>query len=113
MIENIEKKIESSENENLKEELPVSSFEKKEENIEKKDIKDIEDIYKNSIFVEEKKEERKDLSEEESKVLNYVKESRGVSVKKMMDVIKRVKKKLNPWGIDKYHDEITKKKDGL
>lgn len=63
------------------------------------------------------KKETKDKAikeEEETNLHKYIKESRGVGPKKILDIIKNLRKKVNsyyPWKIDKYHDEITKKKD--
>ena len=48
---------------------------------------------------------------EDEKVLFYIKKSIGVSTGAVIKVINKVKKKLSPYGVDKYHDELTKKKD--
>lgn len=48
---------------------------------------------------------------EDEKVLFYIKKSIGASTGAIIKVINKVKKKLSPYGVDKYHDELTKKKD--
>jgi len=48
---------------------------------------------------------------EDEKVLFYIKKSIGASTGAIIKVINKVKKKLSPYGVDKYHDELTKRKD--
>ena len=48
---------------------------------------------------------------EDEKVLFYIKKSIGASTGAIIKIINKVKKKLSPYGVDKYHDELTKKKD--
>ncbi len=48
---------------------------------------------------------------EDEKVLFYIKKSIGASTGAVIKVINKVKKKLSPYGVDKYHDELTKRKD--
>ncbi|KUK98724.1 MAG: hypothetical protein XE08_0453, partial [Parcubacteria bacterium 32_520] len=40
-----------------------------------------------------------------------IKKSIGASTGAVIKVINKVKKKLSPYGVDKYHDELTKRKD--
>ncbi len=48
---------------------------------------------------------------EDEKVLFYIKKSIGASTGAIIKIINKVKKKLSPYGVDKYHDELTKRKD--
>ena len=56
-------------------------------------------------------EDIKKSSPEDEKILYYVKKSIGASIGAIIKIINKAKRKLSPYGIDKYHDELTKRKD--
>lgn len=108
---NKEKIPDNFENTVEKNEVKFSSPEKLKQ-AEKENPEKILERLKNVESSEENKEEKvKEISPEEQKASIYIKESRGSSISNIIKIIAKVRKKLSPFGIDKYHDEITKRKN--
>lgn len=86
--------------------------ETKKEVIDERDPKEIlEKIIEKSTDKAKAEDNAKKSFPEDEKVLFYIKKSIGASTGAIIKVINKVKKKLSPYGVDKYHDELTKKKD--
>jgi acetolactate synthase small subunit len=84
----------------------------KKEVIDERDPEEIlEKIIEKSVDKTKVEDNIKKSFPEDEKVLFYIKKSIGVSTGAVIKVINKVKKKLSPYGVDKYHDELTKKKD--
>lgn len=84
----------------------------KKEVIDERDPKEIlEKIIEKSVDKTKVEDNIKKSFPEDEKVLFYIKKSIGVSTGAVIKVINKVKKKLSPYGVDKYHDELTKRKD--
>lgn len=86
--------------------------ETKKEVIDERDPKEIlEKIIEKSTDKAKVEDNIEKSFPEDEKVLFYIKKSIGASTGAIIKVINKVKKKLSPYGVDKYHDELTKKKD--
>jgi acetolactate synthase small subunit len=84
----------------------------KKEVIDERDPEEIlEKIIEKSVDKTKVEDNIKKSFPEDEKVLFYIKKSIGVSTGAVIKVINKVKKKLSPYGVDKYHDELTKRKD--
>jgi acetolactate synthase small subunit len=84
----------------------------KKEVIDERDPEEIlEKIIEKSVDKTKVEDNIKKSFPEDEKVLFYIKKSIGVSTGAVIKIINKVKKKLSPYGVDKYHDELTKKKD--
>jgi hypothetical protein len=84
----------------------------KKEVIDERDPEEIlEKIIEKSVDKTKVEDNIKKSFPEDEKVLFYIKKSIGVSTGAVIKVINKVKKKLSPYGVDKHHDELTKKKD--
>ncbi|MGI6335152.1 MAG: hypothetical protein ACOXZN_01505 [Minisyncoccales bacterium] len=83
----------------------------KKEVIDERDPEEIlEKIIEKSVDKTKVEDNIKKSFPEDEKVLFYIKKSIGVSTGAVIKVINKVKKKLSPYGVDKYHDELTKRK---
>ena len=84
----------------------------KREVVDEKDPEEIlEKIIEKSVDKTKVEDNIKKSFPEDEKVLFYIKKSIGASTGAIIKVINKVKKKLSPYGVDKYHDELTKRKD--
>ena len=85
----------------------------KREVVDEKDPEEIlEKLVEKSVDKKVKAEDNIEKSfPEDEKVLFYIKKSIGASTGAIIKIINKVKKKLSPYGVDKYHDELTKRKD--
>jgi len=108
----VEKEIGSFEN--IPEKKDNTRFEKKEDLKIEEDIrvKSIDEIAENKNISSKENNIVLGVTEEEKKVDFLVKKSQGVDINKLVKIISFVKKKLTPFGIDSYHDKITKRKNG-
>ncbi|MFA5361253.1 MAG: hypothetical protein WC290_02290 [archaeon] len=75
-------------------------------------IKSIDEIAGGNIEAIKENSGTIKITEEEKKVLLRVKESQGASIGKIAKIINTIKRKFTPFGVDSYHDKMTKKKDG-
>ncbi|MDD2274515.1 MAG: hypothetical protein PHI91_00370 [Candidatus Pacebacteria bacterium] len=111
-MENKEKIPESNfENIERKEVSPSSSFEKPQESKVEKSIDEIVEKNFDISEVIEKTSADEGISQEQKDVMIKIKESQGASIGKISSIINKIKKKFSPHGVDKYHDELTKRKD--
>jgi len=111
-MENKEKIPESSfENIERKEVSPSSSFEKPEENKLEKSIEEIVEKNFDKSEVVEKTSAEEVVSQEQKELMMMVKESQGASIGRISKIINKIKKKFSPYGVDEYHDKLTKRKD--
>ena len=84
----------------------------KKEVIDERDPEEIlEKIIEKSVDKTKVEDNIKKSFPEDEKVLFYIKKSIGASTGAIIKIINKVKKKLSPYGVDKYHDELTKRKD--
>ncbi|MFA5228720.1 MAG: hypothetical protein WC446_03095 [Candidatus Paceibacterota bacterium] len=110
-MENKEK-ISDNKFENLERKETNYSSQVFEQPKEEKKEKTLEEIFKNNFENDEKKNTlEQEINPEKKEAIIKAKESQGASIGKISSIINKIKKKFSPYGIDEYHDELTKRKD--